>query len=169
MPLACYWYDDDYREVRILPQSFFHALIVELLQKREQIQFFKTEQTRSSIILKLKLESGDECAIALVNQVFWLELVVEKDAFSRSNIPFLTQIVQCCSHSVLKRLKLSSSLGDLRFGLLCPMKCGKMVPHLCRLSGTGFVFRCLEDELCKWKEEDDARLFWISCLQKKCE
>ena len=169
VPLACYWYDDDYREVRILPQSFYHALIVELLQKRKQIQFFKTKQTRSSIVLKLKLESEDECAIALVNRVFWLELFAEKDAFSPSDIPFLTQTVQCCSRSVLKRLKLSSSLGDLRFGLLCPKKCGKMVPHLCRLSGTGLVFRCLEDELCKWKEEDSARLFWISCLQKRRE
>ena len=168
VPLACYWYDDDYREVRILPQSFYHALIVELLQKRKQIRFVKAKQTRSSIVLKIKLESGNECAIALVNQVFWLELFVE-NTFSPSDIPFLTQTVLCCSRSVLKQLKLSSSLGDLQFGLLCPKKCGKMFAHLCRSSGTGLVFRCIEDELCKWNEEDSARLFWISCLQKKRE
>ena len=169
VPLACYWYDDDYQEVRILPQSFFHALIVELLQKRKQIRFVKTEQTRSSIVLRLKLESGNVCTINLVNRVFWLELFASKTTFSPNDIPFLAQTIQCCSQSVLKRLKLSSSLGDLRFGLLCPKKCGKMVPHLCESSGTGLVFRCLEDELCEWEEEDGARLFWISCLQNNRE
>ena len=44
-----------------------------------------------------------------------------------------------------------------------------MVPHLCESSGTGLVFRCLEDELCEWEEEDGARLFWISCLQNNRE
>ena len=170
VPLACYWYDDDYREVRVLPQSFFHALIVELLRRKESIELNKGGQSRSNIMLNLTLESAKECMICLKNGVFWLEVFVEKDVFSPGDIPVLMQIIQSCSRSVLDQLNLAKTLGDLQFGLLCPKKkCGIELPHLCASCGPDCRFKCLEDQTRRWNEQDDAPKFWINCLQKKGE
>ena len=109
VPLAFYWYDDDYQEVRILPQSFYHALIVELLRRKESIKLNKGRHTRSSILLNLTLESGEECMVCLKNGVFWLEAFVEKRVFSPGDIPLLMQIIQSCSCSVLEQLNLANS------------------------------------------------------------
>ena len=167
-PLAFYWYDDDYQEVKILPQSFYHALIVELLRKKESIKLDMGRHTRSSILLNLTLESGEECMVCLKNGVFWLEAFVEKHVFSPGDIPLLTQIIQSCSRSVLEQLNLANSLGDLQCGLLCPKKkCGIELPHLCASCGPECRFKCLDDTRCRWNEQNDERKFWISCLQLK--
>ena len=170
-PLAFYWYhDDDYQEVRILPQSFYHALIVELLRKKESIKLDMGKHTRSSILLNLTLESGEECMVCLKNGVFWLEAFVEKDVFSPGDIPLLTKIIQSCSRSVLEQLNLANALGDLQCGLLCPKKkCGIELSHLCASFGPDCRFKCLGNTRCRWKEQDDARMFWINCLHQKCE
>ena len=165
-PLAFYWYDNEYQEVRILPQSFFHALIVDLLHKVDTVELSKAKQSRSSIVLNLTLENRKEHAINLVNSVFWLELFVEH-TFSSEDIPFLTQIIQDSSCTVVEQLKLTKTLGQLQYGLLCPGKCGNENPHLCASSGPGSEFKCLEDWLCKWEEKDEARLYWINCSQQK--
>ena len=165
-PLVFYWYDTKYQEVRILPQSFFHALIVELLQRKEIIQLSKAEQTRSCIVLTLTLESKKECLISLVSRVFWIEAFADKQGFAFNDISFLTEIIQKSSQSVLQQLKLAYTFGDLQYGLLCPKKyCGIELPHLCKSAGTNSFLKCLADEHCKWEEEDRARLFWIKHLE----
>ena len=167
-PLVFYWYDSDYQELRIFPQSFFHALIVELLRRKEIIRLSKAEQTRSDIVLTLTLESKKECLIRLVSQVFWMEAFAEKRTFASDDISYLTEIIQKSSRSILQQLKLAGTFGDLQYGLLCPKKeCGKELSHLCTSAGTSSLLKCLEDEHCKWEEEDSARLFWIKHLEKK--
>ena len=167
-PLVFYWYDAKYQEVRILPQSFFHALIVELLQRKERVRLAKVEQSRSNIVLTLTLESKKECLIRLVSQVFWMEAFAEKCTFVSDDISFLTEIIQSSSQSVLRQLKLAGTFGDLQYGLLCPKKkCGIELPHLCTSAGTSSLQKCLEDEHCKWEEEDSTRLFWITHLEEK--
>ena len=168
-PLVFYWYDAKYRQVRILPQSFFHALIVELLQRKERVRLAKAEQSRSNIVLTLTLESKKECLIRLVSQVFWMEAFAGKYSFASDEISFLTEIIQSSSQSVLQQLKLVDTFGDLQYGLLCPKKkCGIELPHLCAaLIGRSSFLKCLEDEQCEWEEEDDAKLFWIKHLHEK--
>ena len=167
-PLVFYWYDAEYQEVRILPQSFFHALIVELLRRKEIIRLSKVEQTRSCIVLTLTLESKKECLIRLVSRVFWMEAFAEKRTFASDDISFLTEIIQKSSRSILQQLKLTGIFGDLQYGLLCPKEeCGKELPHLCTSAGTRSLLKCLEDEYCKWEEEDSARLFWIKHIEEK--
>ena len=156
--------------MRILPQSFYHALIVELLRKKESIRLNKSGQSRSSILLNLTLESGKECMVCLKNRVFWLEAFVEKRVFSPGDIPLLTQIIQSCSRTVLEQLNLTNALSNLQCGLLCPKKkCGIELPHLCASCGPDCSFKCLENQTCRWNEQDDARMLWISCLQQKGE
>ena len=167
-PLVFYWYDDDYQEVRILPQSFYHALIVELLRKKESIKLNKGGQSRSSILLNLTLQSGKECIVCLKNGVFWLEAFVERHVFSPGDISLLTQIIQSCSRAVLGQLNLANTLGNLQCGLLCPKKkCGIELPHLCASCGPDCRFKCLEKTECRWNEQNDERMLWISCLQLK--
>ena len=167
VPLVLYWYDEDYQEVRILPQSYFHALIVELLRK-DGVKLSSTDekQCRSDIVLNFILEKKRVCTIRLVNQGFWLEIFVNKMCFCPEDFPFFTDVIQDCSHTVLKQLKLGGVLGDLQYGLLCPKKkCGKEFPHLCALNDAdGFVMRCLINEQCTWEEDDADRQFWIRCL-----
>ena len=168
-PLVFYWYDAEYNRVRILPQSFFHALIVELLQRKERVRLAKAEQSRSNIVLTLTLESKKECLIRLVSRVFWIEAFAELCMFAFDDISFLTEIIQSSSQSVLQQLKLAGTFGDLQYGLLCPKKkCEIELPHLCTaLIGRSCFLKCLEDEHCKWEEEDSARLFWIKGLEEK--
>ena len=167
-PLVFYWYDTKYQEVRILPQSFFHALIVELLRRKEIIRLSKVEQTRSYIVLTLTLDSKKECLIRLVSRVFWMEAFAEKRTFASDDISFLAEIIQSSSQSVLRQLKMADIFGDLQYGLLCPKKeCGMELPHLCTSAGTSSLLKCLEDEYCKWEEEDSARLFWMKGLEEK--
>ena len=170
-PLAFFWYDEHYQKVRILPQSFFHALIAELFRNKESIKLYRSWQSRSSITIKVILESnGKECKVCLVNRVFWLEAFIVKHDFSSDNISCLMQIIQSCSQSVLKQLNMANSLDDLQYGLLCPAKtCGIQLPHLSTLCGPDFVFKCLEKMECEWKEEDDARLFWARCINQQSE
>ena len=167
-PLAFYWYDDEYQEVRILPQSFFHALIVDLLRKKESIRLSKSEQTRSNIVLTLTLENKKKCMIRLVSRAFWMEAFAERQTFTSDDIFLLNEIIQNSSQSVLHQLKLARIFGSLQCGLLCPnKKCGIKLPHLCASIGMNSVLMCLEDEHSKWEEEDHARLFWMNFLQEK--
>ena len=156
-PLLCYWIHDG--EVRILPQSYYHALIVELL-RREQFALNKQAQhSRSAFNFVVTMRVGDalkKCRVLLVDHVFWVAMLVEGFT-KREHCLQLLDILQSCTMRVLDQLKLTD-LGELQCGLSCYCDNG---PHLseCTDLAQG-VFACMTTGHV-WNEENSERLFWF--------
>ena len=103
---------------RILPQSYFHALIVELSSKSKEINLnLSCNHSRFAFRFLLTLPSGDECRVRLVDCVFWLEVSID-DFVSCDECQPLLDIIQSSTRDVLKQLKLSH-IGELQYGLCC--------------------------------------------------
>ena len=163
-PLLCYWtHDDD--EVRILPQSYFHALIVELLGRKETIKLSTmcNDHSRSTIHLIAILASCKKYRLVIVDCDFWFEVFVDS-RFDCKQRQFLLKLIQSCTVRVLEQLKLSR-LGELQYGLRCyspecsvegghPSECVDRCP---------FSFMCLKSQKF-WKEEESGRHFWFRGL-----
>ncbi len=161
-PLLCYWMHND--EIRILPQSYFHALIVELLGRKETIKLnTKCNHSRSTIRLIAILPSREEYRLVVVDCDFWFEVFVDICLESKHR-QLLLELIQSCTARVLEQLKLSR-LGELQYGLRCyspecsvegvhPSKC---VDHY------QLRFTCLKSGEF-WREEERGRHFWFRGL-----
>ena len=163
-PLLCYWMHDD-DEVRILPQSYFHALIVELLGRKEMIKLntMCNDHSRSTIHLIAILASRKEYRLVVVDCDFWFEVFVDNSLECKQR-QLLLELIQSCTARVLEQLKLSR-LGELQYGLRCysgkccvegshPSKCVDCCP---------FRFMCLKSGKF-WREEESGRHFWFRGL-----
>ena len=164
-PLLCYWmHDDDDDEVRILPQSYFHALIVELLGRKETIKLnTMCNHSRSTIHLIVILPSREEYKLVVVDCDFWFEVFIDI-CLECKHRQLVLELIQSCTARVLEQLKLSR-LGELQYGLHCyspecsvegghPSKC----VDRCQLR-----FTCLKSGEF-WKEEERERHFWFKGL-----
>ncbi len=101
-PLLCYWMHDD-DEVRILPQSYFHALIVELLEKKETIKLnTMCNHFRSSIHLIAILASRKEYRLVVVDCDFWFEVFVD-NSLEYKQRQLLLELIQSCTVSACTR------------------------------------------------------------------
>ena len=160
-PLVCYWLDE-LDKVRILPQSFFNALIVELLRRREVKLDRTRKQYRSAFVFDVTLPTC-ECSIILVDKGFYLEIFADEFTNCEDCRPILN-IIQTCTKHVLDQIRLSS-LGDLQYGLRCHSKdcgIGYSHPSTCTNRNT-HVFKCLVRGN-KWAERNDETLFWFKGL-----
>ena len=163
-PLLCYWMHDD-NEVRILPQSYFHALIVELLGRKETIKLNTMHNhSRSTIHLIAILALRKEYRLVVVDCDFWFEVFVDNSLECKQR-QLLLELIQSCTACVLEQLKLSSRLGELQYGLRCyspecsvegghPSECVNRCP---------FSFKCLKSGEF-WREEERRRHFWFRGL-----
>ena len=165
-PLVCFWLNDSYGEAKILPQAYFHALIVELLRTRGQVRLSEQRKhSRSTFNFLITLGTGDEskeCKVKLVDQVSWLEIFVDSYSKHEHCRQLLLEIIQPCSKRVLEQLK-QTDLGDLQYGLHCYSDQCKFhsSPHPSKcVYRAEFVFACLLSEY-QWKEESDEKLFWF--------
>ena len=162
-PLLCYWMLDD--EVRVLPQSYFHALIIELLGRKETIELNTMyTHSRSTIHLIAILASRKEYRLVVVDCDFWFEVFVDSRLEYKQR-QLVLELIQSCTARVLEQLKLSSRLGELQYGLRCyspecsvegdhPSKCVDRCP---------FSFKCLHSGTF-WREEERGRHFWFRGL-----
>ena len=166
-PLLLFWIDDKYP--RVLPQSFFHALIVELLRSGDVI-LCRTNQYRSAIFLDFN-EAHVAESICLLDKVFWLEMSVNK-SISKANCRLVCGAIQRCSKSVLKQLGLQ--LGELQYGLHCLRKNHKSdashpclpVPNIKQLK-----LMCIQEQHRKWEveEEEEKRIFLLDLIPRQSE
>ena len=158
-PLLCFWENGDIDEVQILPQSFFHALIVDLLRKDNVKLNRRRNHSRSKFAFYVTLHSDRQCRVQLEDQVFWFEVRVDIDT-SHEECKALLDIIQSCTSDVLHQLKLSN-LGELQYGLQCSRECGLLFPHPSKcIDKTKFTFACLTEDY-HWKETDNKKLFWF--------
>ena len=163
-PLLCYWMHDD-DEVRILPQSYFHALIVELLGRKETVKLDTTRNhSRSTIHLIAILASRKEYRLVVVDCDFWFEVFVDNSLEFKQR-ELLLELIQSCTACVLEQLKLSR-LGELQYGLHCNSgKCcveGARYLSKC-MNRCKFRFMCLESGNF-WTDEESGRHFWFRGL-----
>ena len=159
-PLLCYWMRND-DEVRILPQSYFHALIVELLGRKETIKLStKCNHSRSTI----HLIALCEYRLVVVDCDFWFEVFVDNSLECKQR-QLILELIQSCTARVLEQLKLSK-LGKLQYGLRCYSgKCcveGARYLSKC-VNRCKFRFMCLKSEKF-WREEESGRHFWFRGL-----
>ena len=163
-PLLCYWMHND-DEVRILPQSYFHALIVELLGRKETIKLntMCNDHSRSTIHLIAILASCKKYRLVVVDCDFWFEVFVDSRLECKQH-QLILDLIQSCTARVLDQLKLSR-LGELQYGLRCyspecsvegghPSECVDRCP---------FSFKCLKSGEF-WVEEESGRHFWFRGL-----
>ena len=157
-PLLCYWLDK-LDKVRILPQSFFNALIVELLRRREVKLDRTRKQYRSAFVFDVTLPTC-ECSIILVDKGFHLEIFADEFTNCEDCQPILN-IIQTCTKHVLDQIRLSS-LGVIKYGLRCHCSTVYYHPSACT-NRDGHVFKCLVSGN-KWVERNDKTLFWFKGL-----
>ena len=174
-PLVCFWkYNDDHNnDLRILPQSFYHALIVELLSNKEKCTFALTQVCQSRLFFyfdaSFQIHSGfEKRRVVLIDRTFWLEMLVHC-CTPREQCLQLRDILQLCTTRVLELLDLTD-LGKLECGRLCYLNhsdecradCPNPHPAECTVPGQ-CVFECVttKDILPK---ETSRRLFWFKGL-----
>ena len=158
-PLLCYWLDK-FDKVRILPQSFFNALIVELLGRPEVKLTRNFQQSRSTFAFDVTPPNRTKCWIILVDNGFWLEIFADRYTDSKDCQPIM-DIIQTCTKHVLQQIRFAS-LRDLQYGLRC--HCNYSFSHPSEWNDRGrHVFRCLETDHI-WVETDDEKLFWFKGL-----
>ncbi len=161
-PLLCFWLDE-YKAVQILPQSFFHALIVEF-NRREAIDLnIRSNQSRSTFVFDITLPNK-KCRIVIVDHAFWLEVSIGKNA-TYKECQLMLNNIQISSKCVLQQLKSLSSHGDLQYGLYCShSQCAIRLPHPGECVDTSnCYFECLETGN-QWQEKNEGRLFWFQGL-----
>ena len=164
-PLLCYW-NESRQVVRILPQSYFHALINELLRD-DKVELDRNRQnSRSRFHFLITAPSDSECRLVLVDCVSWLEVFVD-NGMKREECGWLLDIIQLCTLRVLGQLDLTK-LKKLQYGLRCySEKCKANPPHLseCTIRSC-HAFTCFENGN-RWKPEmdkEDKRLYWFTGL-----
>ena len=112
-PLLCYW-NESKQVVRILPQSYFHALINELLRD-DKVELDKTRQnSRSSFHFLVTAPSDSHCRLVLVDCVSWLEVFVDDGMEREECCVWLLDMIQSCTLRVLGQLDLTE-LGKLQY------------------------------------------------------
>ena len=160
-PLLCFWKNNG--EIRILPQSYFHALIVELSRSKDIHLNVSCKHSRSTFHFLFTLPSGDKYRLRLVDRVFWLEVSVDGFA-NRDECQLLLDIIQSSTMRVLEQLKLKH-IGELQYGLCCySPKCSLPEHHPSEcFNRMHSIFACLSEDhhTCTWKEENENRLFWF--------
>ena len=163
-PLLCYWMQNK-DELRILPQSYFHALIVELLGRKETIELnTMCNHSRSTIHLVAILASRKEYRLVVIDCDFWFEVFVDSRLECKQR-QLVLKLIQSCTTRVLEQLKLSR-LGELQYGLRCYSgKCcveGARYVSKC-VDRCPFSFKCLQSGK-YWREEESGRHFWFRGL-----
>ena len=161
-PLLCFWLKN---KDCFLPQSFFVALIVELLRRDEVELNRKCKQSRSALVFDVELPAENECRVCVVNKDFWLEIFVDKFTKSEADCQLIIDIIQACTKRVLEQLKLS--LGDLQYGIWCGSEDCKMVspsvshhPSKCHKKKER-GFHCLKTRNL-WELTTEDKLFWFN-------
>ena len=162
-PLLCYWMHND-DEIRILPQSYFHALIVELLGRKETIKLNTMHNhSRSTIHLIAILTSRKEYRLVVVDCDFWFEVFVDNSLECKQR-QLLLELIQSCTVRVLDQLKLSR-LGELQYGLRCySPECSVEGSHPSEcVDHCLFRFKCSKSGEF-WREKECRRHFWFRGL-----
>ena len=164
-PLLCYW-NESKQVVRILPQSYFHALINELLRDDKVELDITRQNSRSRFHFRIATSSDNKYCLVLVDYVSWLEVYVD-DGMEREECVWLLEVIQSCTTRVLGQLDLAK-LGKFRLGLRCySEKCRANPPHLseCTIRSC-HAFTCFANGN-RWKAEvdkEDERLYWFTGL-----
>ena len=164
-PLLCFW-NESKQVVRILPQSYFHALINELLGN-DKVELDRNRQnSRSRFHFLVTAPSDSDCRLVLVDCVSWLEVFVD-DGMEREECVWLLDMIQSCTLRILEQLDLIE-IGKLQYGLRCySEKCKANPPHLSKCTNRScYTFTCFENGN-RWKPEmnkEDKRLFWFTGL-----
>ena len=164
-PLLCFW-NESRQVVRILPQSYFHALINELLRD-DKVELDRNRQnSQSRFHFLITAPSNSDCRLVLVDCVSWLEVFVD-NGMEREECGWLLDMIQLCTLRILDQLDLTK-LGKLQYGLRCySEKCKANPPHLSKCANRScFTFTCFANGN-RWKPEvdkEDKRLFLFTGL-----
>ena len=164
-PLLCYW-NESKQVVCILPQSYFHALINELLRD-DKVELDRNRQnSRSTFHFRITAPSNSDCQLVLIDCVSWLEVFVD-DGMEREECVWLLDMIQLCTLRILDQLDLTK-LKKLQYGLRCySEKCKANPPHLSKcMNRSCFTFTCFENGN-RWNPEmdkEDKRLFLFTGL-----
>ena len=179
-PLVCFWKHND--DLRILPQSYYHALIVELLSNKEKCTFALTQVHQCRLIFYFdavfQISLGfQKRRVVLIDHTFWLEMLVNCNT-PREQCLQLLDIIQLCTTRVLLLLDLMN-LGKLKCGLLCYSdKCRadctdpqRANPHPCECTvPEEFLFECVIKKDILPVSLEKKRLFWFKglCMKIHC-
>ena len=141
----------------ILPQGFFPALTIELLQ-RQSSPIFKlkqNDQLRHVITLCIK---DTCCSVCLVDKISWFEVYLSGDV---KHCPDVLKAVEDSADLVRTHLKIAFRLKQ---GFYCPgTKCGVVDAHLCKLIKDGSGAKCLQSGCCYTKKQliSDRQECWL--------
>ena len=162
-PLLCYWNNGN-QDIRILPQSYFHALINELLREKGVELARACQNFRSKFHFLITSSPDIQYHLIIVDCVSWLEVFVD-DYIDCKVCWRLVQVIQSCTQRVLMQLDLEE-LGELQYGLRCYSDKCKHIPsaHLSRCTNRDrFAFICFKRNK-RWipMNKDDKRLYWFT-------
>ena len=147
--------DEDDDELMMLPQPFYHALIVKLLLQKFA-HWSKTTHSRSNVTLGFMLNE-EEYLVRFVNRAYLLEVFAHQKAFSPNICKFLFESIERCARFVLEQ----DGIQIFKFGIPC--FCKKEPFHPCSPpanTNNYFVFTCFLDAVQKQEIKDDAK-FWF--------
>ena len=157
-------------EDRSLPPAYFPALVVNLLNRKENLLLCdgKTKHYRNAVSFTYTSPTSPG-SILLEDCTRWISLYVSNtinDFVGIRNI-----LTRACRKVLAGRLKLSL-MSSLEQGLYCPgTECNVSRPHLCSQINKSniYIFQCLEEQTFNWKEPDDSeKLKWFQGLYYDC-
>ena len=143
----------------ILPQGFFPALTIGLLQRQSSPTFelnIENEQFRRVITL---FSTDTCCGICLVDQISWFEVYLSGDV---KHCPDVLKAVEESAERICEHLKVSY---QLKRGFDCPRDCGIEDAHPCVLTEAEDGAKCLRRlDCCYTKKEliSDKRECWLN-------
>ena len=97
-PLLCYWNNGN-QDIRILPQSYFHALINELLREKGIELARACQNFRSKFHFLITSSPDIQYHLVIVDCVSWLEVFVD-DYIDCKVCWRLVQVIQSCTQRV---------------------------------------------------------------------
>ena len=141
----------------ILPQGFFPALTIHLLQRQSSPTFelnVKNKQFRRVITL---ISTDTCCGVCLVDQISWFDIYLSGDV---KNCPEVLKAVEESAKHICRHLKVAY---QLKRGFDCPHDCGIEDDHPCVLTENGA--KCLRKLDCCYTNEElisDKRECWLN-------
>ena len=141
----------------ILPQGFFPALTIHLLQRRSSPAFelnIKNKQFRRVITL---ISTDTCCGVCLVDQISWFDIYLSGDV---KHCPDVLKAVEESVKHICRHLKVAY---QLKRGFDCPHDCGIEDDHPCVLTENGA--KCLWKLHCCYTNEElisDKRECWLN-------
>ena len=126
-----------------LPQGFFPALVVDMLQRESSPTFQLSDGIQLRRLIRL---FSNNCAICLVDQITWFEVYLSGKV---EYCPVVLKKVKECAKHISEILNIDFQLMR---GFYCPGNCGIVHPHPCILKDDTAI--CSQNRTCFCNLED---------------